>query len=72
MADLPQNAELRAQGLDPDDRLLFLSVVGALLTAHGIGPCDADPGFDGLEFILPAGWRDLPIVRAMIEARGAS
>ena len=67
----PTYIELRARGAVRSDEADFLTVVSHLLGKIGFEahPCDTHP--PSREVILPAGWRDLPIVRsALREATG--
>lgn len=62
----PTYIELRARGAVRSDEEDFLTVIAQLLGKIGFEshPCDTHP--PAREVILPAGWRDLPIIKAAI------
>lgn len=69
--DGPSYIELRARGSSRKDEADFLAVIGWLLEKGQFEshPCDTHPA--AREVILPANWRDLPIVQAALAAIGA-
>lgn len=64
--DGPTYIELRARGSSRQDEADFLAVIGWLLGKGGFEshPCDTHP--PAREVILPANWRDLPIVQVAL------
>lgn len=62
-SDGPTFIELRARGSSRAEEADFLAVVGWMLAKAGFESQASDMHPPAREVILPAGWRDLPIVK---------